>query len=256
MNAKSRKIRIFADADSMSRAAAETMVEHISGCLQNRDTCSIALSGGSTPQRLYSLLANAAALRARIPWERIHVFWGDERHVSPGHPDSNYLMAYNRLLSHVPIPPTNIHRIRSENADAEGAAANYELEIQRFFKIRTGAMPRFDFVLLGLGADAHTASLFPGTAALKETKRLVLANWVEKFQAFRFTLTAPVLNSAACILFLVAGKDKATAVKAVLEGKFQPYRYPAQLIQPFGGELIWLMDRSAVRRLTQYRPPT
>ena len=252
---KNYKIQIIADLEALSRVAAETIIEHISDCLRSRDICTIALSGGSTPKRLYSLLANEAALRDQIPWERIHLFWGDERHVPPGHPDSNYLMAYNTLLSQVPLPLTNIHRVRSEDADAEKAAADYELGIRTFFKIQAGEMPRFDFVLLGMGADGHTASLFPGTSALKETKRLVLANWVEKFQTFRLTLTAPVLNSAACILFLVAGKDKADAVKAVLEGKFQPDRYPAQLIQPSGGELIWLLDRSAASRLTLNRQP-
>jgi 6-phosphogluconolactonase len=247
---KNYKIQILADLETLSRAAAETIVEHVSDCLQKQDIFSIALSGGSTPQRLYSLLANEAVLRDRIPWQRIHFFWGDERHVPPGHPDSNYLMAYNALLSQAPIPSTNIHRFRSEDADAERAAADYELQIQRFFKSRAGEMPRFDFVLLGMGADGHTASLFPGTSALKETQRLVLANWVEKFQTFRLTLTPPVLNSAACILFLVAGKEKADAVKAILEGNFQPNRYPAQLIRPSGGELIWLLDRPAGRRLT------
>ena len=247
---KNYKIQILPDLETLSRAAAEIIVEHVADCLQKQDTFSIALSGGSTPKRLYSLLAQEAALADRICWQRIHFFWGDERHVPPGHPDSNYLMAYNTLLSQAPIPSTHIHRFRSEDADAEKAAADYELQIQRFFKIRAGELPRFDFVLLGMGADGHTASLFPGTPALKETRRLVLANWVEKFRTFRLTLTTPVLNSAACILFLVAGTDKADAVKEVLEGNFQPSRYPAQLIQPSGGELIWLLDRSAGRRLT------
>jgi len=256
MNSKNRKIRIFADIESLSRAAAESIVGHMAESLQTRDEYSIVLSGGSTPQCLYSLLATDARLRDRIHWERVHFFWGDERHVPPGHPDSNYLMAYNMLLSQAPIPLTNIHRVRSEDADAEKAAADYELEIRSFFKTQAGEMPRFDFVLLGMGADGHTASLFPGTSALKETKRLVLANWVEKFHTFRLTLTAPVLNSAACILFLVAGKDKADAVKAILEGNFQADRYPALLIEPSGGELIWLLDRSAASRLTLNRQRT
>jgi 6-phosphogluconolactonase len=256
MISKSRKIRIFADADAMSRAAAETLVQHVANCLQNQDTFSIALSGGSTPKRLYSLLAKESASSARIPWERIHLFWGDERHVPPDHPDSNYRMAYRTLLSQAPIPAPHIHRFRGEDTDAGKAAADYELQIRRFFKIRVGEMPRFDFVLLGMGADGHTASLFPGTSALKETQRLVLANWVEKFRAFRLTLTAPVLNSAACILFLIAGQDKADAAKAVLEGNLQPQRYPAQLVQPSAGELIWFLDQSAARRLTFNRQPS
>ena len=250
---KNYKIRIFADLEALSRAAAETIVERASDCLQKQDTFSIALSGGSTPKTLYALLAKEAALADRIPWQRIHFFWSDERHVPPGHPDSNYLMAYNMLLSQAPIPSTNIHRFRSEDANAERAAADYELQIQRFFKIRAGKMPRFDFVLLGMGADGHTASLFPGTSALKETRRLVLANWVESLRTFRLTLTAPVLNSAACLMFLVAGKDKADAVKAILEGNFDPNRYPAQLIQPCSGELIWLLDGSAGKHLMHNR---
>ena len=250
---KNYKIQIFPNLEVLSRAAAETIVKHVADCLQKQDTFSIALSGGSTPRRLYSLLAKEAVLADRISWQRIHFFWGDERHVAPDHPDSNYLMAYNTLLSQASIPSTNIHRFRSEDADAERAAADYERQIQRFFKLRAGEMPRFDFVLLGMGNDGHTASLFPGTSALKETRRLVTANWVEKFRTFRLTLTAPVLNSAACLLFLVAGKDKADAVQAVLEGSFQPNRYPAQLIQPSGGELIWLLDRSAGKHLTPKR---
>ena len=251
MNSKNQKIKILADAEAMSRAAAGTIVDHISQSLQTRDVYTMALSGGSTPGRLYALLANDVKLREQIPWERIHFFWGDERRVPPGHPDSNYLMAYNTLLSKVPIPSTNIHRIHAENADAVKAAADYEIEILRFFGIEAGQIPQFNCVLLGMGADGHTASLFPATSALVQTKRLVVANWVKKFQAHRFTLTLPVFNNAAQILFLVSGEDKADTLKAVLEGNRQPDRYPAQLIQPCGGELIWLLDRFAASRLTR-----
>jgi 6-phosphogluconolactonase len=249
MVSKNSKIQIVADVDAMSRAAAATIVDHISQSLQTLDVYSMALSGGSTPRRLYSLLANEAALREQIPWERIHFFWGDERRVPAGHPDSNYRMAYNALLSKVPIPSTNIHRIHAEEADADEAAADYEIEIRRFFAIEAGQIPQFNCVLLGMGADGHTASLFPATSALVETKRLVVANWVKKFQSHRFTLTLPVFNHAAQILFLVSGEDKADTLQAVLEGNRQPDRYPAQLIQPTHGEVTWFLDQPAASRL-------
>ena len=249
MNSKNHKVQIVTDSEAMSRAAAATIVDHISQSLQTRDAYSIALSGGSTPRRLYSLLANEATLREQIPWERIHFFWGDERRVPAGHPDSNYRMAYNALLSKVSIPSTNIHRIHAEDADADKAAADYEIEIRRFFGIEAGQIPQFNCVLLGMGADGHTASLFPATSALVENKRLVVANWVKKFQSHRFTLTLPVFNHAAQILFLVSGEDKADTLKAVLEGNRQPDRYPAQLIQPTHGEVTWFLDHSAAGRL-------
>ena len=249
MNSENQKIRILADAGAMSRSAAATIVDHISQSLQTRDVYSMALSGGSTPRRLYSLLANEAALREQIPWERIHFFWGDERRVPAGHPDSNYLMAYNAMLSKVPIPSTNIHRIHAEDADADVATADYEIEIRRFFGIEAGQIPQFNCVLLGMGADGHTASLFPATSALVETKRLVVANWVKKFQSHRFTLTLPVFNNAAQILFLVSGEDKADTLKAVLEGDSKTTRFPVQLIQPAHGEVTWFLDHSAASRL-------
>ncbi len=249
MNSENQKIRILTDSEAMSRAAAATIVDHISQSLQTRDVYSMALSGGSTPRRLYSMLANDANLREQIPWERIHFFWGDERRVPPGHPDSNYLMAYNALLSKVPIPATNIHRIHAGDADADKAAADYEIEIRRFFGIEAGQIPQFNCVLLGMGADGHTASLFPGTSALVETKRLVVANWVKKFQSHRFTLTLPVFNHAAQILFLVSGEDKADTLKAVLEGDSKTTRFPVQLIQPAHGEVTWFLDHSAASRL-------
>lgn len=249
MNSKSQKIRILADTEAISRAAAETIIKDISDCLQVQETYSIALSGGSTPRRLYELLANDANLQRQIPWDRVHFFWGDERHVPPGHPDSNYRMADTALLSKVPIPSTNIHRIKAENSDADKAAADYEHEIRRFLKIDAGQMPRFNCVLLGMGPDGHTASLFPGTAALEETKRLAVANWIEKFQSYRITLTGPLFSNADRILFLVSGMEKADTLKAVLEGDAKTTRFPVQLIQPTHGEVTWFLDQSAAGRL-------
>jgi 6-phosphogluconolactonase len=246
---KNQKIRIANDAEAMSKVAAETLVAHIEETLQTRNVYSIALSGGSTPRRLYALLAVDLGLRAQIPWERIHFFWGDERHVPPDHPDSNYHMADSALLSKVPIPAANIHRMRAEDPDAAKAAADYEQEIRRFFKIESGQLPRFNCVLLGMGADGHTASLFPGTAALAETRRLVVPNWVKKFKSYRITLSLSVINNAAFILFLVAGREKAETLKAVLEGDSKTPRFPVQSIQPTHGELVWFLDQPAASRL-------
>ena len=254
MVSKNPKIQIVPDADAMSRAAAETIVAHLSESLQTHDVYSIALSGGSTPRRLYELLANDAKLQVQIPWDRVHFFWGDERHVPPSHPDSNYRMADTALLSKVPIPSTNIHRIRAEGSDADKAAADYAREIRRFFKIDAGQMPRFNCVLLGMGSDGHTASLFPGTFALEETKRLAVANWIEKFQSYRITLIRPLFNNADRILFLVGGIEKADTLKAVLEDDSKTTRFPVQLIQPTHAEVTWFLDQPAAGRLSQ-RPP-
>ena len=250
MVANNQKIQIVADAEAMCTAAAETLVRHIVKTLQTKDVYSIALSGGSTPRRLYAQLVDEPELDRQIPWERVHFFWGDERPVPPDHPDSNYRMAYEAMLSRAPIPPANIHRIKAEDPDAGIAADDYADDMRRFFGITNGELPRFNCVLLGMGSDGHTASLFPGSPALGEAKRLVMANWVEKFQSYRITLTAPVFNNADLILFLVSGSEKAGALKTVLEGDKEPDRYPAQLIQPSRGASIWFLDRSAAAGLT------
>ncbi|MBW2488031.1 MAG: 6-phosphogluconolactonase [Deltaproteobacteria bacterium] len=252
MASKNRKIQIAADAEAMCRAAAESLMHHIGKTLQTQDLYSIALSGGSTPRKLYALLADDTELDRQIPWERIHFFWGDERHVAPDHPDSNYRMAFEAMLSRAPIPETNIHRIHAENPDADTAAEQYAREIRRFFKIAGDEVPHFNCVLLGMGSDGHTASLFPDSPALSEKERLVVANRVEKSDSFRITLTLPVLNSADLVLFLVSGAEKADALKTVLEGAAAPARYPARLIQPSRGELIWFLDRSAARGLRHF----
>jgi 6-phosphogluconolactonase len=175
----------------------------------------------------------------------VHFFWGDERHVPPGHPESNDRMARETLLAPLSIPAANVHRIHGEEPDAARAAALYEEELRAFF---SGA-PRFDLVLLGLGADAHTASLFPGTAAVHERERWVVAPWIEKLGAFRITLTPVVFKHAAALMFLVQGEEKAAALHAVLEGERDPDRWPAQVAQPQDGEVLWLVDRKAVSGL-------
>jgi 6-phosphogluconolactonase len=245
-----REIMIVPDAEVLSARAAHLLVTQIEGTVQAGTRPTVALTGGSTPKRLYHLLAHDDAVRRRIPWNEVHFFWGDERHVPPEHGDSNYRMAREAFLSAVPGCAQNIHRIHAENTDAAAAATEYERQLRTLFGLEEGQFPRFTCVLLGMGADGHTASLFPGTAALGEQRRLVVANWVEQLQTYRITLTAPVLNSAELVIFLVSGREKAEALRAVLEGAWQPERFPAQLIRPAEGRLVWIVDHAAASRLT------
>jgi 6-phosphogluconolactonase len=224
-------IRIFENSRELARGAAEHFVT-----LAQKDSFTVALSGGSTPKILYQVLAEE--FREQIPWSTTQFFWSDERHVPPDHPDSNYHMAHEALLSRVPVPESNVHRVRSENPSAQEVADEYEKII----------VPRLDLILLGLGTDGHTASIFPGSDVLHEMKRLVAAPWVEKLNTYRITMTLPLLNNGASILFLVSGAEKAQIVKEVLEG---PKIYPAQFVQPTNGELIWMLDRDAARNLNR-----
>jgi len=240
-----REIQIVENGEAVSRAAAELMVSLVVKRLKSKKSFAVALSGGSTPKNMFALLANDAALRNRMPWDKVHFFWSDERHVPPDHTDSNYRMANEAMLSKVPVPPGNIHRIRAENPDAGKAAEEYEQELRRFFKLGTEQLPPFDCVFLGMGSDGHTASLFPGTKALQERKRLVVSNWVDEFQSYRITLTTSVLNNADLVIFLVSGEEKAEPLRGVLEGQKQPELYPSQLIEPTHGKLLWLVDRAA-----------
>ena len=221
-------IRVFENSRELARGAAEHWVALA--------PFTVALSGGSTPKVLYQLLADQ--FQTQVPWASTQFFWSDERHVPPDHPDSNYRMAYEALLSRVPVPESNVHRVHSENPSAQEAADEYEKVI----------VPRLDLILLGLGADGHTASIFPGSDVLHETKRLVAAPWVEKLNTYRITMTLPLLNNGASILFLVSGAEKAQIVKEVLEG---PKKYPAQFVQPPNGELIWMLDRDAAAGLNR-----
>jgi 6-phosphogluconolactonase len=242
-------VRVFADMPALCRAAADELVRIAGEAAQASGSFSVALSGGSTPRGLYALLAGDEALRGAVPWSKTHIFWGDERHVPPENSESNFRMVTEKLLSKVSIPPGNVHRILGEEPDAGRAAAAYEEELRRHFRLGPGELPRFDLVLLGLGPEAHTASLFPGTPALDETTRLAVPTWVGKLDSERITLTAPVFNAAANVLFLVAGDDKALALKAVLEGPFEPHQLPAQLIRLSSGRLAFLVDAAAARLL-------
>ena len=197
------------------QAAAEEVIKATNEAVAERGRFTIALSGGSTPKSLYNLLATNA--RTVLPWDKMFFFWGDERHVPPTDPESNYRMTDEAMLAKVPVPPGNVFRILAENPDAAAVAEDYEKTLRKFFKLEPDSVPRFDLILLGLGPDGHTASLFPGTAALHEKSRLVVANWVEKLKTHRLSLTLPVLNAARCVAFLVSGTDKATVLKTVLE---------------------------------------
>jgi len=242
------EVRRLTTPQELSQAAAEEVVTATTEAVQKRGQFTIALSGGSTPRNLYTLLAANAA--SSLPWAKMFFFWGDERHVPPTDPESNYRMAEETLLSKVPIPPANIFRVAAENPDAEVAAASYVQTLRKFFKVSVGVVPRFDLILLGMGPDGHTASLFPGSAALQEKSRLVVANWVEKLKTSRITFTLPLLNAARCTAFLVSGTDKAAVLREVLEGKAAGEKYPSKLVKPTDGNLIWFVDRAAASELS------
>jgi 6-phosphogluconolactonase len=234
-------VEVFQDVAELSRRAADELARRAREVEETRERFSLCLAGGSTPKVLYALLAEEP-YRSQLDWSRIHVFWGDERCVPPDHADSNYRMAQEALLSKVPVPAENVHRIFAEK-EPHVAAREYEQTLRQSFGLSEGALPRFDFVLLGMGADGHTASLFPGTSAIHETQRLVVAYFVKKLQAHRVTLTPPVLNNAAQVIFLVAGADKARTLREVLKGAFQPDALPSQIVQPTNGSLLWLVDQ-------------
>ncbi|HEY3616680.1 MAG TPA: 6-phosphogluconolactonase, partial [Candidatus Sulfotelmatobacter sp.] len=236
----SAEIRTLTTPQELFAAAAEEVVRAANEAVAQRGRFTIALAGGSTPKSLYNLLATNA--RTTLPWDRTFFFWGDERHVPPTDSDSNYRMADEAMLAKIPVPAANVFRMKTENPEAEAVAEDYEQTLRKFFQLEPGQLPTFDLILLGMGPDGHTASLFPGTAALQEKSRLVFANWVEKLKTYRITLTLPVLNAARCVIFLVSGTDKAPALHAVLEEDVSGEQYPAKLVQPRQGKVIWLVD--------------
>ncbi len=239
------EIDVYPDPDRLADAAAARIIALAAGAIAAHRHFSIGLSGGSTPRLLFKRLA---AEPARIDWAHVHIFWGDERHVPPDHPDSNYRLARETLLDHVPVPAENIYRVRTET-EPEQAAAEYEQILRMFFAEERPPQPRFDVLLQGLGDDGHTASLFPDTHALHERTRWVLENYVPRLSSWRITLTAPAINAAAHVIFLVSGASKADALHAVLRGPYQPQLYPAQLVSQVNGQLLWMVDRAAAARL-------
>ena len=247
----SRTVELFANGMEIARRAAADVVRIAGDAVAARGAFTIALSGGSTPKVLYALLAEHPSLRNSLPWDKMKVFFGDERHVGPGHADSNFQMATDAMLSKVPLRPDQVHRIKGEYPDTAQAAAEYEEVIRREFGFEAGAFPRFDLILLGMGSEGHTLSLFPGTKALNETQRIVTSNWVGKLCADRVTLTAPAANNAANVIFMITGADKACALKSVLEGPHEPKQLPAQMIQPANGDVSWLVDEAAGSMLSK-----
>ena len=236
-------IHLFPDADALSRAAAHRWIDLAGHTIATGGAFHVALSGGSTPKRLFGLLASPA-FSARVDWARVHIYFGDERCVPPDHPDSNYRMACEALLDHVPIPAAQIHRIPGEADPAAGAAAYTQTLTAHLPRDSDGA-PRLDLLLLGMGPDGHTASLFPGTTALTETGQAA-AVYVDKFAAWRITLAYPLLNRSRHVMFLVSGADKAPALAEVLGGRSD---LPAAGIAP-AGELEWYLDEAAAASLT------
>jgi 6-phosphogluconolactonase len=239
-------IEVYPDLESLSRAAAALLVRQVNRAVAARGRFSVALAGGATPRRTYELLA-APPHQDQVPWDRVHVFWGDERCVPLNDPRSNARLAKAAWLDRVPIPAAQIHPINCAS-DPAAAARQYEAQLREFF---AGQPPILDLVLLGLGKDGHTASLFPGTPALAESERWVAAVPVADQDLPRITLTAPLINQAAMVAFLVAEEGKAGVLREVLHGPRDPERLPAQLIQPHDGELLWLVDLAAAGSLAQ-----
>lgn len=239
------QLEIYPTTRLLIYAAAEQISSQLIGGAESRGRAMIALSGGSTPRAVYALLGSEP-VRSQIPWEKVHLFWGDERCVPPSDPESNFRMVDEALLQRVTIPPQNVHRVKAEN-DPAAAAQEYEEELRQTFGLNAGTMPAFDVVMLGLGDDGHTASLFPGTPALDERRKLVADVYVERLRTHRITLTFPVLNNAHHIVVLVSGKSKAGILAEVVRGNLASY--PAQRIQPVAGELRWLVDRDAASQL-------
>lgn len=245
-----QQILVCPDAESVASQGTEIFVRSAAESIRERGRFTVALSGGSTPKRMFQLLS-APQNQARVDWTRVHLFWGDERYVPSDHPDSNFRMTMETLLSQIPIPPANVHRIRTELSPAEAVATNYETEIARFFADpgTHQRFPAFDLVLLGLGTNAHTASLFPHSPVLQETSHLVLADFVAEVNMWRITMTVPLLNAAREVVFLLSGRDKAAVLHDVLFGDYDPERKPAQLIQPTRGRLTWLIDSASAAEL-------
>lgn len=239
---KLKGLYIYETPEALFRSAARVFLELCNEEIARKGFFTVVLSGGTTALGLYKTLASDD-FRERVPWKDVFFFWGDERCVAPDSPESNYGDAYRTFLSKAMVPEENVRRMRGERPPQE-AASEYEMEIREFFRDKgEGEMPVFDFILFGLGSDGHTLSLFPGSPALSERSRLVVEDYVEKLGAWRLTMTLPLVNNARAGAFLVAGADKAGILEEMMEGRAG--RYPAQMIKPYSGNLIWLVDREA-----------
>jgi 6-phosphogluconolactonase len=239
------KIEVLSDLEALSLRAASIFVSASRNSILAKKRFAVAISGGSTPISLYALLGSET-YRNRVDWQHVHFFWADERCVPKDHEESNFKMAFERLLSKVPIPDENLHRIRGEE-DPERGAKEYEEDVRRFFGM--SGLPIFDLIILGMGGDGHTASLFPGSKSLEETTKLAVPVFLNESQRDRITLTLPVLNNADQILFLIAGPSKAAVLSEILGDGEKKKCFPAGLIRPAHGNMIWLIDQEAAGKL-------
>ncbi len=241
-----KKIIVVTDPAAAARYAADLFKDCAQKAIAKNGLFTVALSGGSTPKALYHLLATDESYSKQIAWEKVHLFWGDERFVPADHPESNYRMVKEQMLHLLSIPADNVHRIISEGVEPEECAAVYGRKLRAFFGehnlLNSCGGPAFDLNFLGLGPDGHTASLFPDSKALSETHHWCAANWVEKFNSWRITLTYPSINSAKCIAFLAVGQDKTEKINQILGPDAASYHYPAQGIKPTDGALLWVLD--------------
>ncbi len=241
---------VYSDAEQLAQAAAELFANIATDSIATWGRFRVALSGGSTPRRVYELLASHG-FSGRVDWSHVDVFWGDERYVSPEDRDSNYRMTAEALLRHVPLPSANIHRVPTEISPPPAAAAAYEHQVRQSFG-ESDSVPPFDLIYLGLGTNGHTASLFPHSPALKESSRLVVADFVIEVNAWRISMSAPLLNRGRTVAFLIQGQDKAQVLRDVLLGPRDPERLPAQLIAP-EGKLLWMVDEAAAALVSRIR---
>ena len=244
----SREIIVKKDAAALNSYAAELFSSIAADAIGARGRFSVVLSGGSTPRELYSLLS-ADPYRNAVDWRKVSFFFGDERNVPPDSPFSNFRMVNETLLTPLEIRPEQIFRWRTETGDPEATAKEYDETLGAHINSSGGG---FDLVLLGLGSDGHTASLFPRTSALRERERVAVAHWVERLDDYRLTVTFPFINSSSNVIFLVSGREKASVVAEILEGDFRPDELPAQFVIPQNGSLYWLIDKSAANLLTSH----
>ena len=239
-------IAIYPDIHTLSQQAADYIVRIANESIALHGRFTIALTGGTTPGELYGLLGDEP-YRSQIDWQQGHIFWGDERCVPRENPDSNFHLAQEVLLNNIAIPESHIHRMPADQSDRDAASQAYTVEMQHTFG--TSGIPSFDLIHLGMGPEGHTASLFPHQASLHEKKRLVMPVSVPKPPPDRLTFTPPLLNEARNVLFLVTGSDKADALQAVIEGEYQPEEYPAQIVRPLNGEVVWMLDRAVAQKI-------
>ena len=234
------------DLEDLSREGARLFVEAAARRVKEAGRFAVALSGGSTPRRMYEILASD--FQEAVAWKDVHVFWGDERFVPPEDPESNYRMAWDALLSRVPLPARNVHPVNTQGVNARTASAEYDRHLKEFFRLGTHGVPVFDLMILGLGTDGHTASLFPDSPALAERERIFTENTGGKSRATRLTMTFTVLNAAREAVFLVSGTEKASVVRDILEGRENSY--PAARVKLSSGHLTWLLDEAAGSKLS------